>query len=202
MKLYLTNRSPFARKAVIMAIEKGLESKIKIIPVDLANKPKELIEANPLGQVPTLVLENGHAIYDSPVICEYIDGLNDNPKLIPSQISYRIEVLRTEALTDGMVESAIKIYFENNKPSDKKDETTLRKYYEILDRGFDMLDRICKTFHTEQLFTLAEISTASALGYISFRLTDYKWREKHAKLATWFDKFSERESLKKTMPKV
>ncbi len=202
MKLYITNRSPFARKALIMAIEKGLAEKIKIIPVDLSNKPKELIEANPLGQVPTLVLENGHSIYDSPVICEYIDGLNDNPKLIPSQISYRIEVLRTEALTDGMVESAIKIYFENLKPSEKQDKATLNKHYEILDRGFDMLDRICKTFHIEQLFTLAEISTASALGYISFRLTNYNWQEKHKKLAEWYNKFSLRDSLQKTMPRV
>ncbi len=185
-----------------MAIEKGLEEKIKVIPVDMANKPRELIEANPLGAVPTLVLENGHALYDSPVICEYIDGLNDKPRFIPSQISSRIEVLRTEALTDGMTESAIKIFYEKARPQANQDQVLVKKHTEAIDRGFDMLERLAKNFRYEGGFSLAEISTASAIGYIEFRLTDYKWRDKHPKLAEWYSKFSERESLKKTIPRA
>ncbi len=202
MKLYLTNRSPFARKATIMAIEKGLEEKIKLVPIDMQNKPEELLKANPLGAVPTLVLENGHAIYDSSVICEYIDGLNDNPKLIPANGSVRIEALRTEALSDGMVESAVKLFMENGKPKDAQDTNLLKKHSDILDRGFDMLERSAKNFHVDKMFSIAEISAASAIGYIGFRITDYKWKEKHTKLATWYNEFSKRDSLLKTVPKV
>lgn len=202
MKLYLTHRSPYARKATIMAIEKGLEEKIKLVPIDMQNKPEELLKANPLGAVPTLVLENGHAIYDSPVICEYIDGLNDNPKLIPANGSVRIEALRTEALADGMTESAVKIYYEKLKPESNQDKALLKKHFEIFDRGFDMLERTAKNFHVDKMLSIAEISTASAIGYIGFRIPDYQWKEKHAKLATWYSEFSKRDSMVKTAPKV
>jgi glutathione S-transferase len=195
MKLYTTKRSPFARKALIMAIEKGLDKNIELVFEDLTKKSDELVTKNPLGKVPLLVLNEGTAIYDSPVICEYIDSLNSSPKLIPNNIPQKIKTLTISALADGMTESAIAIFFENQKPS--PDKKTIDKHINVLKNSFASLNKEDLSFTK---FTMAEISVFSAISYINFRLPELKFLQENKRLKNFFDEFSKRPSAEKTTP--
>lgn len=198
MKLFYTKRSPYARKVRVAAIEKGLDKNIELIEVDLQNKPAELLAANPLGKIPTLVLDNGLSLCDSPVICKYLDKFNETPKLISKKVPFRYKVLHLAALADGMMDAAVAIVLEKNRPADKQFEAVFTNQKKAVLQTIDALDK-------EQEFlagdiTLAHIAIASALGYIDFRLPDLGWRKSYPNLASWMDEFSKRPSMRATIP--
>ncbi len=199
MKLHTTKRSPYARKVYVMAIEKGLKSQIELVMEDLANKSPELMKANPLGQVPTLIMDNGKALYDSPVIADYIDSLNKTPKLIPGGRTKKNFVLRLSAIADGMVDNAVQIFYENKKFAETRDDAKIKKHTDTLTRCFKVLEKETKKLSKE--LTMASIAVASAIGYIDFRLTELDWRKKNKKLSAWYEEFSQRPSMKQTEPK-
>ena len=109
MKLYYSSASPYVRKVMVTAIETGLESKIEKVPATVApNKPNaEVARDNPLMKVPTLVADGGEALYDSRVICEYLDSLHGGRKLIPASGGERWRVLGLQALGDGMLDAGL-----------------------------------------------------------------------------------------------
>jgi glutathione S-transferase len=200
MKLLTTLRSPFGRKVKIMAIEKGLENSLEIIVENLQEKSDLLVKSNPLTQVPTLILDNGECIFDSPVVAEYIDSLNDSPKLIPTNFNERINVLKVSAIADGMTEQAIAVFFENAKAENLRDQAKIKKAHGILENCFKYLEAE-KSLTSEKL-NMAQIAVASALGYINFRLADLGWQAKYPNVAKFFEEFSKRDSMKKTEPRV
>src|ERR1700685_1547153 len=108
MKLLYTKRSPYARKVRVIALEKNIP--LGLVDEDVQKKSQRLLDANPLGKVPTLVLDDGTTVFDSPVICQYLDGLNDKPIMIPPHD--RIEVLKWEAFADDLMVAAINLYME------------------------------------------------------------------------------------------
>lgn len=201
MKLHTTLRSPYARKIRVMAIEKGLDKQIQIVIEDLKNKSDELLKANPLGAVPTLILENGKGLYDSPVIAEYIDSLSKEPRLIPKRGNKRFYVLKISALADAMIECAVGMYYENLKKNNGEifDEAKYKKFSDALTKAFKAVNKEAKRLAKE--VNMASIAIASAIGYINFRLPDINWQKKNEKLANWFADFSNRPSMKTTMPK-
>src|SRR5579863_871694 len=105
MKLLYTKRSPYARKVRVIALEKNIP--LDLVDEDLQKKSQRLLEANPLGKVPTLILDNGSFVFDSPVICRYLDELNDKVIMVPRQDPLRLEVLKWEAFADDLVSAAI-----------------------------------------------------------------------------------------------
>src|SRR5208283_5951322 len=105
-----TKRSPFARKVRVLALEKNIA--LDLVDEDLQKKSQRLLDANPLGKVPTLVLDNGTTVFDSPVICQYLDNLNDKVIMIPREAGERIEVLKWEAFADDLMTVAINLYME------------------------------------------------------------------------------------------
>ena len=190
--LYYTKRSPYARKARVVAIEKGLS--LECINEDLANKSTALLSANPLGKVPTLILDNGQTIYDSPVICQYLDGLNDKPILIPRAGPARYKVLKWEALADDLVSNAINLYMEKVRhPQDfhakfiSVGESSIHKAYQYIEQ------------HLKEMapLSLAPIAVASAIGYIHFRLPHLAVK---GEVEQWFNEFSKRPSMAQTVP--
>lgn len=192
MKLLYVKRSPYARKPRIMAIEKGIH--LDLIDDDLASKSKLLLDSNPLGKVPTLILDNGETIYDSVVICQYLDEINEKPVLIPKAGKERYDVLKWQATADDMVTIAIYLYMEKVRhPQDfhkqfvETSEQNILKSYRYIES------------HLEDLkpFSLAPITIACAIGYIHFRLPHLKVQ---GKLAQWFDEISKRPSLQQTIP--
>ena len=110
MKLLYTKRSPYARKVRVIALEKNIL--LDLVDEDLQRKSQRLLDANPLGKVPTLVLDQGTTVFDSPVICQYLDSLDDRNIMIPRENPQRIEVLKWEAFADDLTAAAINLYME------------------------------------------------------------------------------------------
>lgn len=194
MKLFYTKRSPYARKVRVVALEKKIH--LDLVDEDLANKSKNLLESNPLGKVPTLLLDSGETIYDSVVIAQYLDELNATPVLIPKSGKARYEVLKWEALADDMVTTAIYVYMEKIRhPQDfhaqfiQNGENSILTGYEYIQKHLD---------HFKD-FNLAPIAVASAIGYIHFRLPHLQVK---GKLADWFNTVSKRPSMAQTIPAV
>jgi glutathione S-transferase len=192
MKLLFTKRSPYARKVRVIALEKNIP--IDFIDEDLQKKSQRLLEANPLGKVPTLVLDDGTTIYDSPVICQYLDGLNDKAMMIPREGAERIEVLKWEAFADDLMTAAINLYMEKVRhPKDfHKDftltlETNIGLAYGYIEKNLSKLKK----------FNLASIAVASAIGYIHFRLPAMQVK---GALSQWFEEISKRPSMAQTIP--
>jgi glutathione S-transferase len=192
MKLFYTKRSPYARKVRVIALEKNIP--LELLDEDLQKKSQGLLDANPLGKFPTLVLDNGTTVFDSPVICQYLDGLNDKAMMIPFEASERIEVLKWEAFADDLMTAAINLYMEKIRhPSDfhKDFSATLEKNilsaYGHIERNLPNLKN----------FNLASIAVASAIGYIHFRLPHLKVQEA---LSQWLEEISKRPSMAQTKP--
>lgn len=195
MKLLYTKRSPYARKVRILALEKKID--LQLIDEDLTNKSNALLEANPLGKIPALILDNGEAIFDSTVICQYIDGLNDAPILIPRQGKERIDVLRWEAIGDGLTDVSLAAYREKlihpadfNAPFVAAQEKTIGQTLAFIDHNMSQL----------QSLTLAPIAVAAGIGYTKFRLGHLVDNAKYPNLASWFEEFSKRPSVQSTVP--
>jgi len=192
MKLLFTKRSPYARKVRIVALEKDIP--LELIDEDLQHKSLRLLDANPLGKVPTLVLDNGITVYDSPVICQYLDGLNDKMIMIPRQAPERIEVLKWEALADDLMTAAINAYMEKVRhPQDfHKDFVT------TIDKSIDgACAFIEKRLPELEHFNLASAAVVSAIGYVHFRLPHLQVK---GKLAQWVERMSQRPSIAQTIP--
>ena len=120
MKLHWSPRSPFVRKVMIVAHELGLADRLDCVRTVVATtKPHAvLMEENPLSKIPTLVLDDGTVIYDSPVICEYLDQLHDGPKLIPAALPERMTALRRQALGDGFLDFLLLWRNERERPAE------------------------------------------------------------------------------------
>ena len=116
MKGYASHNSPFARKVRVAAIETGQGEAIDWTMVDLVDRPAVLGQANPLDQVPVVIQDDGTALYDSPVICQYLDSLHDGPKLYPEAGAARWTALRLEALGDGLGAASAALAGERRRP--------------------------------------------------------------------------------------
>ena len=208
MKLLYTKRSPYARKVRAVALEKNIP--LELADEDLQKKSQRLLSANPLGKVPTLVLDDGTTVFDSPVICQYLDNLNDRVVMIPREAGERIEVLKWEVFADDLMTAAVNLYMEKVRhPQDfHKDftavlEKNILSAYGYIEKNLPKL----KKFNTSTTLSvnaecnrsinLASIAVASAIGYIHFRLPHLKVR---GALSQWFEEISRRPSMAQTIP--
>jgi glutathione S-transferase len=194
MKLLYTKRSPYARKVRAIVLEKNIS--LDLIDEDLQKKSRRLLESNPLGKVPTLILDNGTTVFDSSVICQYLDGLDDKIVIIPHEAGERIEVLKWEAFADDLMTAAINLYMERVRhPNDFHKDFTAALEANILSAyGY-----IEKNLPKLKKFNLASIAVASAIGYIHFRLPHLKGQ---GALSRWFEEISQRPSMAQTVPVV
>jgi len=192
MKLLYTKRSPYARKVRVLALEKNIV--LDLIDEDLQKKSQRLLEANPLGKVPTLILDNGKTVFDSSVICQYLDSLNDKNIMIPREALERIEVLKWEAFADDLMTVAINLYMEKARhPQDfHKDFTATLEKNILSSYGY-----VEKNLSQLKKFDLAAVAVISAIGYIHFRLPHLKVQ---GALGEWFEEISKRQSIAQTVP--
>jgi glutathione S-transferase len=192
MKLLFTKRSPYARKVRIVALEKDIP--LELIDEDLQHKSQRLLDANPLGKVPTLILDNGLTVYDSPVICQYLDSRNDKMIMIPRQGPERIEVLKWEALADDLMTAAINAYMEKVRhPQDFHKDFVIAIEKSIYGAYASIEKRLPELGH----FNLAAAAVVSAIGYVNFRLPHLQVK---GKLSQWFESISQRPSIARTIP--
>jgi len=197
MKLLGTNTSPYVRKVRLVLLEKD-------IPHDyLIDPPREpgsqVARVNPLGRIPALILDDETCVFDSPVIAEYADTLNDTPILIPrTDALARMRVKRWEALADGIMDSAVLVRTERIRPADKQEADNITRHNDAVTRA---LSFAAGQLGTRQWcegasITLADLALVSALIYLDLRQPERDWRAVHPDLAKWFARISERPSVR------
>jgi glutathione S-transferase len=185
MQLRSSYASPFVRKIRIAAAVLGLADCIEIIPAD-TNPNDSLRLQNPLGKIPTLVLEDGRAIYDSAVILEFLDDLVGGAKLIPSGAA-RFDVLTRAALADGIAEAAIlRIYEQRWREEGARSARWLEHQTGKISRGLAALEA---SPPPRDEVDVAAIAVSCALGYLDLRFGG-GWRSERPKLVTWLDNFA------------
>jgi len=199
MKLYGTPRSPFARKIRIILAEKNIACELVVTRGSTPDSPVPAL--NPLGKVPTLQRDDGRALYDSPVIAEYLDGIGSGPKLIPEDFESRIEVRRWEALGDGVTEAIVAVNHERLEPIEKQHNTEwFAKRQAKITLGLALMERDLgsRDWCFGDRFTLADIAVGYALGYLDFALPEVEWRSKHPALAKLAQRLNARPSFSST----
>ena len=143
MQLFYSPTSPYARKCRVVARERGLQDRIAETSLNPFDDPGELQAKNPLGRVPALVLDDGTALFDSPVICEYLDGLGSAPALIPAGGAERFRVLVAAALAQGMTDSALNVTMEGRRPEGERSPAAVARWEASILRGLDaMMDHL------------------------------------------------------------
>jgi len=200
MKLRYSPTSPFVRKVMAAALETGLIDRIEKVPSSVTPiKPNdEVARVNPLVKVPALTTDDGMVLYDSPVICEYLDSLQGAPKLHPAG-SARWPALRRQALADGILDAAIARRLEELRPEGERSPAWVTKQQAKVEGAVDALEREVGTFG--KAVTIDQIAVGCALGYLDFRFAADRWRDRRPNLARWYDSFAKRPSMVATEPK-
>ncbi len=197
MKLYYSGTSPYVRKVMACAIAGGIESQIKQIDTNPHLSPPELLADNPLSKVPCLVTEDGLALFDSPVICEYLDNIGDSA-LFPPAGPARWKALRLQALGDGIMDAAVSHRMDQGRPSEAARTTAMERQTAAILRGLAVLEAEALPNHLD----IGTITVACALGYLDLRFADMAWRQGRPKLSHWFEGMAARPEISRTAPPI
>ena len=196
MQLYHTPTSPYSRKVLVCAYELEIIDSLEIIQVHPFDNPMDLSQHNPLGKVPTLILDNGESLYDSPVIVNYLQILTN--KTAFSTEDFLSQNL-LQALADGIMDAALSLVQENRRTKDKISPFWLQRWEESILRSLLKFEE--KYINYAQEWHIGSIAMICALDYLLFRLPINDWRQKYPKTTNWFQVMMERESIKITDPR-
>jgi glutathione S-transferase len=199
MKLFSTTGSPYARKVRVVLAEKRIDCEIVMLAA-LSDPDSPLPAHNPLGKVPTLLLDDGSGLYDSAVICEYLDSKTPVTHLIPQ--AHRIEVKRWEALSDGVCDATVAIVMEGRREPEKQDSTIVERQQLKVERGLRTLSQDLgeSKWCLGEAFSLADIAVGCLLAYLELRMPQLPWREQYPNLARLYGQMMKRPSFQKTAP--
>jgi len=201
MKLLASPASPYTRKVRIVLAEKRIECEIERVDVQPVENPVNT--HNPLGKIPTLVLDDGTALYDSRVIVEFLDNASPIARLIPEDNRERVAVRRWEALADGVTDAGILIRYESLRPENERSPAWTAKQAARMRRGLVQMqsDLGDKNWCVGDRYTLADIALGCCLGWLGFRKpAGIKWRTEYPGLAKHYDKLMERPAFAETVP--
>ena len=201
MKLRINKASPFARKARILAREAGMARRIEEVETTVSPvAPNEdLARENPLIKIPALVTDAGEMLYDSAVICEYLDTLHDGRKLFPASGPQRFSALRRQALTDGILDAAVLCRYEIAvRPEALRWKDWIEGQKRKIFGGLGVLEAEAASWASD--FDIGHIGAACVLGYLDFRFADWDWRARHPRLASWYQGVARRPSVSETAP--
>ncbi|NKC32947.1 glutathione S-transferase N-terminal domain-containing protein [Falsiroseomonas selenitidurans] len=197
MKLHFAHASPFARKVLACAILRGIEGRIDLVITDPHASPEALLQDNPLSKVPALVTDDGRPVFDSRVICEYLDTVGELPPLFPPTGSLaRLAAQIRHALADGIMDAAVARRMRFGKPMDDTRLAFVARQKAAVERGLAALE----ADPPQGLADVGEVAVACALGYLDFRFPDEPWRGQHPRLADWFTEVSRAPALARTAP--
>ncbi len=200
MKLWYSPTSPYVRKVMVVAFENGLEDSIERIP---ARAPESNLEAaNPLDKIPTLATDEGEVLYDSPVICEYLDNLSesegDEAKLFPSSGQERWRALRLQALADGILDAAVLRVMESRRPEERRSAEWDDRQKRKVTLGLDSLETEAPELGGP--VTIGHVAIGCLLAFLDARFADDDWRAGRPALARWYEEFAKRPSMAATAP--
>ena len=195
MKLLGTPTSPYVRKVRLVLLEKNIPHEYLIDP---PREPGSLVvRVNPLGRIPALILDDETCAFDSPVIAEYADSLNDAPILIPrDDARARMHVKRWEALADGIMDSAIAVRNERMRPDDKQEPGNITLHNQAISRALDFANNQLggNAWTHGAAISLGDLALFAALVYLNLRQPERDWRMPHPNLANLFDRVAQRPS--------
>jgi glutathione S-transferase len=198
MKLFHHPTSPFVRKVMACAIAREIDRRIETVPTTPQDSPAALLGANPLCKVPCLVTDDGVALFDSPVICEFLDSLEGAVPLFPRPGRSRWKALKLQALADGVMEAALLRRLESGRPPDEARLAVIARQKAAIGRALDTLEREVPP----RLLDIGSISVACALGYLDLRFAADDWRAGRPLLTAWFAAISQEPALARTAPPV
>ncbi|WP_198370744.1 glutathione S-transferase family protein [Roseomonas rosulenta] len=194
MKLAYSPNSPYVRKCHACAIQRGIDQRIELWTIGTTDPA--LAAINPLSKVPTFVTDDGQVLYDSPVICEYLDSIGDAPKLIPAPGPARWRALTLAALGDGILDATQPRRREVALPQDEGRVTYIAQQQQKVTRALAVLENES----LGMLETIGDIAVACALGYLDFRYPHEPWRPGHPKLEAWYAKVAAMPAMARTVP--
>jgi len=201
LKLIHLPASPFARKARVLIHEMQLEDRVEsesfglVSPVTIND---EVISYNPLGLIPTLILDNQESLYDSAVICEFLDELGQGG-FFPKEVEERFPALKLQALADGLLDTAVALRYELAlRPIDLHWPEWVTHQTTKIRRALAEFENQLPLFSDQP--TIGEVTVACALGYLDFRYSELNWRRDHHRLDDWYSDFAKRQSMIDTEP--
>jgi len=202
MKLIGSLTSPYVRKVRVVMAEKKLDYQLELEDVWASD---HILESNPLGKVPCLVMEGGEAVFDSRVIVEYVDTLSPVGRLIPERGRERAEVRTWEALGDGLLDAAITARLEQTwaaRTEGQRSAAWVDRQMRKIEAALAAMSKglgekpFCSGIH----FSLSDIAVGCALGYLDLRFPRIDWRSDYANLARLYEKLVQRQSFIDTAP--
>lgn len=194
--MYHSPASPYARKVRICALARGLDSRIELLACDPNASPAALLAENPLSKIPTLITNDGVALFDSPVICEYLDSLGDALPMFPALSAARWRALKLQAMGDGILDACVPRRGELAKPKEPGRDALIARWRAAVERTLDLLE----AEPPHKSMDIGTITAACALGYLDFRFPQEPWRPTRLKLAAWFEVFGQDTAVAATVP--
>jgi glutathione S-transferase len=185
------------RKVRACAITREIDHLIELVPTNANASLPEFVAINPLAKVPALVTDDGVALFDSPVICEYLDSVGDALPMFPGHGAARWRALKFQAMGDGILDASVPRRGEMLKPQDEGRAAWIARQKAAVDRTLDALEGDAP----HRAIDIGSITIACALGYLDFRFAAQPWRSAHPKLAAWYEAFAQNPGIANTVPK-
>lgn len=200
MKLIGSNSSPYVRKVRVVLAEKKIEYRYEL--EDVWSPDSQLQSINPLGKVPTLIMDDGAALFDSRVIAEYLDNLTPVHKLVPPNGRARVEVKIWEVLADGLLDAAVLVRLEQLRTDSQRSPSWIARQMSKVEASLQAMSNAIadKPWCVDGRYSLADISLGCALGYLDFRFPALGWRAQFSNLSRHADKLFARPSFVETVP--
>ena len=171
---------------------------IEIVETNPWSPDTDLGQDNPLGKVPALITEDGMVLFDSPVICEYLDSLGAAATLFPPAGTGRWSALRAQALGDGILDAAVLRLLESRRPEAQQSADWAARQKRAIERSLDALEADRATL--DGPVTIGQIDVGAALGYLDFRFAADDWRATRPGLTAWYEAFAARPSMQEIVP--
>lgn len=200
MQLFYSNTSPYARKVIMLIQATGLEDQVELIRTNPFDDLHRAI--NPLGKVPALVDDDGVVLFDSPLICEYLNEKAvkmGRPDLLRRNEEGYFDVQRVHAQADGILDAAVATVFEQRREPSQQSPFWIERWQLTIQAAIETLS--LPSLGKAHKIHLGTIATAAALGYLDFRLSEYPWRTWNSGLNRWFSEISETPWFMNTIPR-
>lgn len=198
MRLFSSKTSPYSRKVRVALIELGIADQVEDVIADPFNPPPELLTANPLSKIPTLVTDRGEALPDSSLILDYLQSRHAGIAPLPRG-SRRWAALRLQQIAEGIIDAAVATVLEKRRPESIVYAPFLDRQAEAIRRSIELLELETRGLSLD-MPSVVEITAGVALAYLDFRMPYLEWRKSAPQLAAWHAAFSERPSMQQTAP--
>jgi len=198
MRLYCSSNSPYARKVRIVALELGITDRIDLVDTNPRDGSTGFWDKNPLSKIPALELDDGRVIYDSPVICEYMNDSFGDGRLLSAAGRDPWDTRVLAALADGTMDAAMLVRLELTRPETERSTTDMAKQMAIAGRGFDRLQDLLAD--SDDAADLGTIATGCCIAWVMFRHASTDWLGSRPGLARWYERFAGRDAMRRTAP--